>query len=87
MKARRLISDAAYGPDELRVLFEVFDQAWEAIAAGVGENPAAVEAARLKLANHILSLARGSNLDQPEQLKAAALQLMSAEGRGSTLPS
>jgi len=78
MKARQLISDAAYGPDELRILFEVFDQVWAAVAAGVGDDPAAVEAARLKLANLVLSLARGGNLDQPEQLKAAALRLLSS---------
>jgi hypothetical protein len=82
MKARQLINDAAYGPDELRVLFDVFDQVWEAIAAGVGNDPAAVEVARLKLANLILSLARGGSLDQPEQLKAAVLQLMSMESGG-----
>jgi hypothetical protein len=80
MKARQLIGSASYGPDQLRVLFEAFDQAWDAIAAGVGDDPSAIEAARLKLANLILSLARDGDLEDPGQLKDAALRLLSGPG-------
>jgi hypothetical protein len=82
MKARQLISSASYGPDQLKVLFEAFDQAWEAMAADVGEDPAAIEVARLRLANTILALAGKGDLD-PAQLKNAALQLLSPSGRQS----
>lgn len=76
MKARQLISSASYGPEQLKALFEAFDRAWEAIAADVGDNPASIEANRLRLANTILSLAGDGNLD-PMRLKIAALQLLS----------
>jgi hypothetical protein len=80
MKARRLIGSASYGPEQLKVLFEAFDQAWEAIAADVGENPAAIETTRLRLARIILSLA-GDGGQDPARLKDTALQLLSAGGR------
>jgi hypothetical protein len=77
MKARQLLSAASYAPDQLRVLFEAFDQAWTVIGVSVGDDPQAVEAARLKLANLMLSLARDGNVDDPERLKSAALHLLS----------
>lgn len=76
MKARELIRNASYGPDQLRVLFTAFDQAWESISGEVGTNPLAVEAARLKLANIILGLAKQAK--DPDGLKDAALQIMRA---------
>jgi len=76
MKARNLIGNASYAPEHLKVLFTAFDQAWESIAVDVGTNPVAVEAARLKLANIILSL--GDEGKDPEWLKNAALQIMRA---------
>jgi hypothetical protein len=78
MRAHQLIGGASYGPDQLGVLFEAFDQAWEAIAADIGDDRSAIETTRIKLANLILSLARDGNLDRPEPLKDAALQLLSA---------
>jgi hypothetical protein len=78
MKARQLIRNASYGPDHLRVLFTAFDQAWESIAGEVGSNPLAVEGARLKLANIILSLGKEAK-DDPDWLKNAALQIMHAK--------
>jgi hypothetical protein len=80
MKARQLIGSASYGPDQLRVLFEAFDQAWNAIAAGVGNDPSAIEATRLKLANLILSLARDGDLKDPGRLKDTAIRLLSGPG-------
>lgn len=82
MKARQLLSATSFAPDQLRVLFEAFDQAWATIAAGVGDDPQAIETARLKLANLVLSLARDGDVDDPERLRNAALQLLSGS-RGS----
>jgi hypothetical protein len=74
MKARQLISNASYGPDTLKVLFAAFDDAWRQLAPKCGDNPLAIEAARIRLANTILSLATEDSKD-PEQLKAAALRI------------
>ena len=75
MKARQLIGDAAYGPETLSVLFKAFDEAWEQLAPRIGPNALAIEAARLRLANAILSLADENSKDA-EHLKAAALRIM-----------
>ena len=76
MKARGLISDASYGPDTLKVLFKAFDAAWDHLAPTVGSDQLAIEAARTKLANVILSLAKADS-DDPEELKTSALRIMS----------
>jgi hypothetical protein len=77
MIARRMIEAAAYGPHQLKALSSAFDDAWEAVAPTVGGGSTAVEAARLQLANIVLSLARNGNLDAP-RLADAAVRLMSA---------
>src|SRR6185295_5798871 len=51
MKARKLLENAALGPDQLRIVFEAFDGAWDVIRPGVVATPQAVEVARLRLAN------------------------------------
>ena len=57
MKARRLIDGAAFGPDALKVIGQAFDEAWKEVAGNFGDDQQDIEAARLKLANAVLSLA------------------------------
>jgi hypothetical protein len=80
MKARHLIGSACFGPEALKVITQAFDDAWNSIAADFGNNPLAIEAARLKLANIILAIAQNEGGD-PEQLKRAALMLMAKDAR------
>ena len=47
MKARELISGAAYGPEALKVIGEAFDKAWDEIAGHFGDDPREIEAGRL----------------------------------------
>jgi hypothetical protein len=75
MKARQLIQDAAYGPEKLKVLFQAFDETWTSIAGNFGDHPSSVEAARTKLANVILGLARDGVTDAT-QIKDLALKIM-----------
>lgn len=58
MKARSILGGASYGPDRLRDIFEAFDEAWVAIKPLVDDTPLAHEAARVKLANLILDVAK-----------------------------
>ena len=74
MKARQLIGSASYGPDHLKVLFQAFDEAWDRISAHF-DNPSAIEAARLRLANIILSMPHNGSKD-PELIKNTALRIM-----------
>ena len=75
MKARLLISNAAYGPEALKQLFQAFDDAWDIIAPTVGDDPLAIEASRIRLANIILGLANNGSTD-PDHLTHAAVSLM-----------
>jgi hypothetical protein len=38
MEARRLIGNASYGPDTLKVLFQAFDEAWTTLAPRYGDD-------------------------------------------------
>lgn len=69
--ARQLLGGSAYGPEHLKTIGQAFDQAWQAIAPLVESNVLAQEAARLKLANMILSVASSEKLD-PIRAKGAA---------------
>jgi hypothetical protein len=72
MRARQLIDGATLGPDALKAIGQAFDAAWDEIADRFDE-PLAVEATRLPLANIILSTADENSRDVQE-LKRAALQ-------------
>jgi len=80
MKARELISSASYGPETLKIVFESFDEAWESIAVNFGDNPLAIQAARAKLANIILSIPHHNQSDA-QQIKKSALRMMAHDYR------
>jgi len=80
MRARQLIDHASFGPDALRVMGEAFDAAWAEIAGNFGNDPVVIEAARMKLANAVLSIASEDSRDV-DALKQAALQAMARSSR------
>jgi len=75
MKARRLIDGASFGPDTLKVVGQAFDQAWAEIAGNAGTRPIEIEAARLRLAEAMMSVATEDSTDVVA-LKAGALRAM-----------
>jgi hypothetical protein len=64
MKARQLIGGSAYPPEVLRILFDVFDDAWAAVAPSVGTDQADVDMARLSLADMVLRLAKAGPIER-----------------------
>jgi hypothetical protein len=74
MKARELVASATFEPEALSVIGQAFDMAWNEIVRNFGDNPAVVEAARVRLAHAILSVAKDDVRD-PAELKVAALQV------------
>jgi hypothetical protein len=72
MKARQLIGSASFQPDELKVIFEAFDDAWDEVAPDVSSRASAVEAARLSLAEIVLGLAAAGQIERV-RLKAEAV--------------
>jgi hypothetical protein len=83
MKAKRLIDGAAFGPEALEAIGKAFDAAWEEIAGNFGNDRGQIEAARLKLANAMLSIANEESRNV-EVLKQAALERMALEYRVRT---
>jgi hypothetical protein len=79
MKARQVIATGSYGPDQLKALGKAFDAAWARIAPTVSKRPKAIDAARLKLADIVLGLAKKGNFD-PQWLADTAVQAMRSPG-------
>jgi hypothetical protein len=75
MRAQQLIEGASYGPEALKTVCQAFDDAWASIAGNFGDDPLEIEAARLKLANIILSFPHNEIRDA-EQIKNSSLQIM-----------
>jgi len=72
MKARLRIDGASFGPDALKAIGQAFDEAWQEIAGNIGSDPQDIEAARMRLANAVLSIADEDSRDV-EVLKRATL--------------
>jgi hypothetical protein len=77
MQAHRLIQGASFGPDALKTISQAFDEAWASIGGSFGSDPLSIEAARLKLAQAVLSVASESSRDV-EALKLRALEVMAS---------
>jgi hypothetical protein len=73
MDARRHINSASLGPVALNAIGQAFDDAWEELASSVSGRPSAIEAAKLRLANIVLSLATEAARD-PIALKNEAVR-------------
>jgi hypothetical protein len=69
-----LIDNASFGPEAL-VIGEAFDEAWTEIADNYSTVPIEREAAQVKLATALLSVASEGSRD-PRALKTAALERM-----------
>lgn len=73
--ARELIDESSYGPETLKILYQAFDAAWEAIAPQYDGDPDRAEIAQLKLANTILSFPV-EEITDAEQIKNSSLQIV-----------
>jgi hypothetical protein len=80
--ARQLIDHAALAPDALTAIGQAFDEVWSDIAWRFGSRLVVIEAARLKLADTLLSIASDESRDV-EVLKCFALQAMARHHRES----
>ena len=85
MRARKLIADAAFGPDRLKAVGEAFDEAWHDLAGNFANDAQTIEAVRLRLATIILDLAKDGQLGR-EQLKLTAMRVLSQQYAISTQP-
>jgi hypothetical protein len=72
MKARIMLDNAPFGPDDLEIARQAFDAAWDAIAARY--DTISVESARQRLATIVLSLI--ADIKDPVEIRAIAVQEM-----------
>ena len=70
--ASKLIRDSAYDPDTVKLMGELFDQAWASMEPAFGGLPrATIDNARTVLARNIIHHVK-NGLQEPEILKAKA---------------
>jgi hypothetical protein len=85
-----IITNSAFAPDTVKMMGEVFDQAWVALEPEYADRrDAEIELARLALAKAIILFAQLGNND-PDTLKRKALRIVTApspEGTASQVPS
>jgi hypothetical protein len=80
MRAKKLIEGASYGPEALKIVCQAFEEAWTSIAGNFGDEPAAIDAARMKLAKIILAFPHNEIRDV-KQIKQSSLQIMALQYR------
>jgi hypothetical protein len=74
MRARQLISGAAFPPDVIKVLIDAFEDAWTEIASDVSGDPNVVDAARVSLAGIVLDIANAGPPIDRDRIKTAAVE-------------
>ena len=78
-----IISGAAFAPPTVKLMGQVFDDAWAAIELDYQERrPAEIDLARLALAKAIVTFAALGN-DDPQILKSKALSVLRAPSTSS----
>ena len=75
MSARVPSDNAVFGPEQLRTLYQAFDDAWEIVKPKYAGTEQSTEVGRLRLANAIFSAHREGVTD-PAALTDAAVQIM-----------
>ena len=78
MKARAMLGSTIFEPHQLRVVQKAFDDAWEVVALQVSARPEAIEAARMKLAELVIDLARNGEPNS-QAISDTAVQRMLAD--------
>jgi hypothetical protein len=71
-----IINQAAFSPDAVKIMGQVFDEAWDAIEPDYREQRAVeIELARLALAKAVVLFASLGNTD-PEVLRSKAMRIL-----------
>jgi hypothetical protein len=81
MQPRNIARAATFAPDDLKAIFSAFDDAWSEIAPKVGNDPAAVETARMVLATVVLGLAANTEPAASDGLAALAVAVFCGQRR------
>src|SRR5262245_50665871 len=80
MQPRQIVRAVSFGPEDLKVIFTAFDNAWTEIAPSIGTDPMMVEAARSSLATIVLGVANADAI-APNGLTMMAVAVFCAKHR------
>jgi hypothetical protein len=83
MQPRQIARQTSFGPNELKVVFRAYDDAWREIAPKISTDPVALEWARMSLATIVLGLANADTVT-PDGLRAMAVAVFCAKHRIDT---
>ena len=72
MQPREIARPTSFGPDDLKVIFKAYDDAWREIAPKIGTDPVDVESARMALATIVLGLG-DAYVIEPDRLRTVAV--------------
>jgi hypothetical protein len=84
MQPRHIARAPCFEPDDLRVIFRAFDDAWNEIELKIGTDPAAIETARMVLATIVLGFAANTEPSARDGLSALAVAAFCARRRVET---
>jgi hypothetical protein len=76
-RKRSLDGNLVLGPEQLALLREAFDAAWDEVGPHYSTTLSSVEVGRLRLANAVFALYRQGTID-PAAIKAGAIQSLRA---------
>ena len=81
MEPRYLTRATCFAPDDLKLIFKAYDDAWGEIAPKIGSDPVAIETARMVLATIVLGLAANTDPTARDGLRALAVAVFCAQRR------
>lgn len=74
MKARRMIFEGGFGPEDIEFLTEILESVWEEVEPDSLQNGLEKSSSREKLASIIIAMARGSSRENPEEFRSRVCQ-------------
>jgi hypothetical protein len=78
MPLNKLLESQSFDPADMQVMRAAFDNAWEEIAPKLSSSQGASQAARNKLADTVIHVARTTGVGTPHELTAKVLEAMNA---------
>lgn len=78
----RWVGGAVFGPEALDAMGQAFDQAWAEIAGNFGASLVEIEAARLRLAEAVLTVAAAGSTDVAALKYGALRWILTDHGLG-----
>jgi hypothetical protein len=75
MRARRLIDNSTFGPEDLQVITKAFEEAWTMAGRKAGTDPVVIDDMRTKLAAAILNAASTGVRDVEALITAGLLSI------------